>query len=86
MSKSIVVKAKCYCCETVEDLIRIRKPTPLQPNSFEIDCAKCGSFNSYRVSIKRDELKIETTWVRASEKGIKKYEERTGTKYPHTQT
>ena len=84
MSKPIIVKARCFCCDHIEQPIRILKPSPIHPRGFEVECIKCGSFNSYRVSIKRDEIKIETTWIRASEKGIKKYEERTGKAYPAT--
>lgn len=84
MSKKIVVKARCFCCDHVEQPINIVKPMPASPRGFEVECVKCGSFNSYRVSIKRDEIKIETTWIRASEKGIKSYEKRTGKSYPVT--
>ena len=84
MSKRIIVKARCFCCDHIEQPISVVKPSSAQPRGFEVECIKCGSFNSYRVSIKRDEIKIETTWIRASEKGIKKYEERTGKVYPAT--
>ena len=86
MSKRIVIKARCYCCDHVEQPISIIKPTPNLPKGFDMECVKCGSFNSYRVSIKGRELTIKTTWIRASQKGIKKYEERTGTKYPQAES
>lgn len=86
MSKRIIVKARCFCCDHVESPISIIKPSSVQPKGFEMECIKCGSFNSYRVSIKRDQIKIETTWIRASEKGIAAYEKRKGEKYPHSQT
>lgn len=79
---NIVVKARCFPCDHIEDFISIKKPRPFSPGTFEIHCVKCGSYNSYRASIKGSEIKLETVWVRASEKGVKKYEERTGKTYP----
>ena len=84
MSKKIVIKARCYCCHHIEEPISVLKPAPFSPKGFEVECIKCGSFNSYRISIKGSEIKIETTWIRASEKGIKAYEKRTEKPYPHT--
>ena len=85
MSKRIIIKARCFCCDHVEHPISVIKPSSVQPRGFEMECIKCGSFNSYRVSIKRDQIRIDTTWIRASEKGIASYEKRKGEKYPHSQ-
>ena len=80
--KRIVIRVRCFCCDAIEYPISVVKPSLIRPRGFDVECNKCGSFNSYRVSIKLNEVKIETTWVRASEKGIKKYEKRTGKTYP----
>lgn len=82
MSKKIVIKTRCFCCDHVEYPITITKPDYGVSKGFTQECLICGSFNTYRVSVKSEQIKIETTFVRASEEGIEEYEKRTGNKYP----
>lgn len=86
MSKTIIIKTRCFCCDAVEYPVKTVKPSPALPRGFEKKCLKCGSYNNYRVSIKGKDITIHTTFVRASKKGIESYEKRTGKKYPATES
>lgn len=82
MAKKIVIRTRCFCCDHVEYPISVTKPPAASVSGFERQCVKCGSYNNYRVSVRGDSIKIDTTFVRASKKGIEAYEKRTGKKYP----
>lgn len=86
MSKKIVIKGRCFCCDHIEYPIKVNKPDYGLAKGFEHECVICGSFNTYRVSMIGNNIKIETTFVRASKEGIEEYEKRTGNKYPRPKT
>lgn len=61
--------------------IKVDKPTRLGMAVVRNECGKCYSINTYRLSIKGSNLKVETIFVSASKNGAKLYKERTGDEF-----
>lgn len=78
MSKKIIISTVCFCCGFRDEAVKAVMPSRLSKGAFDHACIKCESINTYRLSIKDQQIKVETVHVMSTEKGREKYKERTG--------
>ena len=78
MAKKIVISAVCYCCDHREKNISTVKPTSMGTVIVKQECLVCESINTYRLSIRYGNIKVETIHCTSTAEGRDLYKKRTG--------